>query len=92
MECVRIDVLVGVFDGDSVWDTYQINFKPLNSTGKTPFSDKTIKSIEVKTLDYTVAAFIYYDDSSMEYVEGVKRYFYVTKAQPHSGQGETPGI
>ena len=92
MKCIRIDVYKGEFKGITQWDIYQEGHKPILISGKNPFADKVVSIIDIETLDYTVAAKIYYQDGSMQYTENVKTYFYATEAQPNTGQGETPGV
>lgn len=87
MKCLRIEVYHGLLAGNTIWDIYQVGHAPILSSGKTPYSGRIIKEIQIENLSYTKAAFIYYEDGSMQYTEEVKNYYY-EKTHPHTGQGE----
>jgi hypothetical protein len=91
MKCIAVDVYKGKFNKNPIWDSYMVGRSPKLQSGTSLFNGKIVDSIFIKHLSYTVAAEIYYEDLSFEYVEDVKRYFY-DNSQPHPGQGETPDV
>lgn len=74
MRCIRVDVLVGVFNGETLYDVYQVGYEANQTFGKNPFRGQKVKKIEINSLSYTVSAIIYFDNG-IEYTEDVKRYF-----------------
>lgn len=80
---IRVEAYIGTFDNVPYYNIYQVGGRP---TGKNnPYKNDKIKEIIIEKLDYTVAAFIYYESGNMEYTEDIKRYY-----DTNSGQGEAP--
>jgi hypothetical protein len=88
MICTHIDVKWGERNGNTIWDSYRVGDVPFVNSIATPFLKKKISSIEILTLPYTVAANIYYADGSLQYIEDVKRYYYIDNES--SAQRESP--
>ena len=85
-----LEVTSATVDGDTLIDLYRVGHKPVLRGGNRPYRDKIIESIELNAKSYTMAAFVYYDDLSMQYVENIRTFY--AEANKQGPQGDTPAV